>query len=139
MIAARRLSPLLRLVWATTALITVWCLGCSAFDPLLALLGGSSAPMMVCASDGAAPVAQGSAVAATASSAQTGTVAAASSPATHGDICGCQSCLAAQADRNGAQIPTQPASRLERAEPVVPASVTRSPLLPPPERLAYRA
>ena len=136
MIAARRFSPLLRLVWATTALVTVWCLGCSAFDPLLALLDGSNAPMTVCASDGAAPVAQGSVVGDTASSAQTSAFVVASSPAPHGDVCGCQSCLAAQSDRAHEQISAQSAPRIERAEPVVPASVTRSPLLPPPERLA---
>jgi hypothetical protein len=135
MTTARRLSPLLRLVWATTAIATVWCLGCSAFDPLFALLDGSSAPMMVCASDGAAPAAHGSAVAATGSSARTSTVAAASSLATHADACGCQSCLAAQSNKVEQQISGHPAPRVERIDPSAPASITRSPLLPPPERV----
>jgi hypothetical protein len=136
MIATRRLSPLLRLVWATTALVTVWCLGCSAFDPLLALLGGSSAPMMVCASDGAVPGPQGSAAATVSSSAPTGSIAAASSLTTHGDICGCQSCLAAHSDGVHEYAAAQLTPRVDRTDPTAPASVTRSPLLPPPERVA---
>ena len=134
MLTARRFSPFLRLVWAATALVTVWCLGCSAFDPLLALLGGSSGPMMVCASDGMAPATQGSTVATTSSIVETISVAPVSSPTTHGDICGCQSCLAAQSDRLAQQIAAQPTPRIERAEPTATASVTRAPLLPPPQR-----
>lgn len=136
MIAARRFSPFLRLVWATTALVTVWCLGCSAFDPLLAVLGGSSGPMMVCASDGVAPASQDSTVATTSSTVETISIAPVASPTTHGDVCGCQSCQAAQSDRLEQQIAAQPTPPVERAEPTAPASVTRSPLLPPPERVS---
>jgi hypothetical protein len=134
MTTTRRFSPFLRLVWATTALVTVWCLGCSAFDPLLALLGGSSGPMMVCASDGGAPAPQNPTVATTSSTVDTVSIAPVSSQATHGDVCGCQSCQAAQSDRLDQQIAAQPTPRIERAEPPAPASVTRTPLLPPPQR-----
>jgi hypothetical protein len=134
--ASRRFSPLLRLVWATTALVTVWCLGCSAFDPLLALLGGSSGPMMVCASDGVVSASQESTVATTSSTVETISVAPVSSPTTHGDVCGCQSCQAAESDRLQQQIAAEQTPRVERIEPTAPASVTRSPLLPPPQRVS---
>jgi hypothetical protein len=133
---ARRVSPLLRLVWATTALITVWCLGCSAFDPLFALLGGSSTPPMLCASEGGAAPDPGSAVAAASSNAPTSSVAATSSMTARGETCGCQSCFAPQAERSPAHARAQSTPRVDRVEPTTPASVTRSPLLPPPERVA---
>jgi len=50
-----RPSRLTRTLRSLTALVTVWCLGCGAFDPLIAsLFPGADGPMMVCASE--APV-----------------------------------------------------------------------------------
>src|SRR5262252_3802937 len=50
----RRPSPLIRLLLGLTVLATVWCLGCDAFDPLLAALFPDGGTTMVCASDGPA-------------------------------------------------------------------------------------
>jgi hypothetical protein len=86
--------------------------------------------MMVCASDNMTPTPNGS------SGAQASTIAVASSLPTNGGVCGCQSCLAAQPDPGSKQIAAQLTPRVDRAEPTVPASVTRSPVLPPPEHVA---
>jgi len=48
----RRPSHLTRAIRSLTAFLTVWCLGCSAFDQLVACLMPTAGPTMVCASDG---------------------------------------------------------------------------------------
>ena len=132
----RHLSVPLRLVWAATTLITVWCLGCTAFDPLLALLVGAKGPVMACASDGAMDATQGA-------SADTGTFAASDSalvaaPAVtgHSYVCGCQSCHAAHAAASVRATTPQPTPQAQGFEAVALASVERAPLLPPPEHIA---
>lgn len=133
-------SPLTRILRGLTALATVWCLGCSAFEPILAALhGGSAGSWMDCASDGSPERA--------ASARQAGeggyTLAVSNSavdadPSTQDFACQCQGCHAPSptatevaADRPA--MPTVPSN-----SPATLLSVVREPLVPPPQR-ALRA
>ena len=131
-----RLPACLRLVWAATALVTVWCLGCAAFDPLLHQLAGSGEGAMMCASDGGAPAPTGVATLGSRTGAPTATIAATPTAGSHGNICSCQSCHAAHTAPVDLASAAQPTPRAEGTEPTPPISVARSPLLPPPERSA---
>jgi hypothetical protein len=139
MLTARRRSPLVRLVWAAAALVTVWCLGCSAFDSLLAGLGGAGESVMTCGSDAGDTAPNGTLAATASTGGQSVSVASVSVTAPRGDACGCQSCVASQSRSVESQLAAQPTPRVERSRPIIPASVTRSPLLPPPERVTQRA
>ena len=126
----RRPSRLTCTLRSFTALVTVWCLGCNAFDPLIASLVSGGGPMMVCASEGPEtiqPVAQDY-------------VSVEAPPvdrdASDGATCGCESCNAPApaglvVGAPGQSLPHQPI-----AEAVVPPSVARTPLVPPPQRAA---
>jgi hypothetical protein len=50
----RRASTLLRTIRALTAIVTVWCVGCSGFDPLLDAVLGSGGSVMTCGTDAGA-------------------------------------------------------------------------------------
>lgn len=140
-------STLTRALRALVALVTVWCLGCSAFEPLLDhLVGVSGGVGMVCASDAGAgerlavPPAPSESNGAQAAglSAPSRTSVAAPSDAPAGQQayeCGCQSCHAVQLAIAGV-APSPPAApeRLQVLEPVTPSSVSREPLVPPPQR-----
>ena len=106
-----------------TGIITIWCLGCSAFDPIfdLALGGGRSA--MSCASE----------MSSASRDLGAGSVVSAEHSGARGNDCGCGSCHSAspQSIALAAQTPAAP-----RAEPVVltvAISVSRAPVAPPPE------
>ena len=129
-----RRSPSLRLIWAATTLITVWCLGCTAFDPLLAQFGGSAT--MACASVSSEQQPLGAAVSGISADMSASAVTAAPSAAATDIGCSCQSCHAAQSMPHEQRIVTQPTPRIDGPQPASPATVTRSPLLPPPERVA---
>lgn len=128
----RRPSRLIRLLLGLTALATAWCLGCDAFDPLLAALFPEGGATMVCASDGpaSASVAQagvggGSAVAAPASH-NGGTAAS----------CGCESCHAPVPTQLAVVVPAPSLPHQSVGEPGIPPSIDRTPLVPPPQRVA---
>jgi hypothetical protein len=117
------------------ALATMWCLGCSAFDPLLDHLAGvSAASGMVCESDGyGGPVTE-----------RVGGAAHAELPAVHvvpttdagsdgGYVCGCQSCHAASLAAYALSIEPLPAPSVPATEPIALLSVVREPLVPPPQ------
>ena len=141
-------STLTRALRALVALVTVWCLGCSAFEPLLDHLAGVSAGVgMVCASDGgaserldvspsSAESSGGAAAAALSSPSVTSIAAPTDAPAgQHAYECGCLSCHAVQLALAGV-APARPAhlERLQALEPGTPSSVSREPLVPPPQR-----
>ena len=131
----RRFSPTVRLLRATTALVTVWCLGCGAIDPLFAGLGSSGEMMMMCASEGDAPAAGDHTTSAAAFATHGAAVTAASIVARNCDACGCQSCYAPQTTLAKLPPATPSAPRAEDIEATPPVSLARAPLLPPPERI----
>ena len=124
------------MLYGLTALVTVWCLGCAAFDPLLdALLGSRPGMGMRCASDGGSDVP----TAATLNMAREDSLQVRADPSegseqTDGVVCGCQSCYApAPALLPVALDPLPPPAALV-FEPSAPASIEREPLVPPPQR-----
>ena len=132
----RRFSRLGRVLHALTALVTVWCLGCAAFDPLLdGLLGSRVGTGMLCASDSLRDVP----TAATLDLAREDGAQAVAAPAEGsvpraGVVCGCQSCYAtAPVLLAVAPDPLLPPSA-PLFEPSLPTSIEREPLVPPPQR-----
>jgi hypothetical protein len=127
----RRPSPLLRATRALTALITVWCLGCTGYEPLLStLLGESAGGMMACgsvmgtaAADAVSPAGHGTNQAAVSDAAQSN----------HSFDCGCGSCHAAAPTQPIGRAPSSLPLALAQHEPSEPASLSRAPLLPPPQ------
>jgi len=125
-----RRSRLTRTLGCLTALLTVWCLGCSAFDPLIASLFPESGRMMVCAGD--APV---SAIQTATQDEQAASIAAADSDG-DGAACDCGSCYAPAPAALAVASPPGPLPQQPAAEPGLPPSFERAPLVPPPQRSA---
>ncbi|HVT40297.1 MAG TPA: hypothetical protein VHE78_14745 [Gemmatimonadaceae bacterium] len=130
----RRVSPALRAGRALTALVTVWCLGCAGFEPLLnALLGSNAGSRMACTSEAGRADEQ---------SAMDGSdlpmhSAAVSPPADdhRGFDCGCgQSCQATSLASQAIAPRTDPTPRVAANDVKQPPSVVRTPLPPPPEQ-----
>src|SRR4051794_11193270 len=84
----RHPSRSIRLLRGFTALVTVWCLGCSAFDPLIASLFHGGGPRMMRAGEGSATVQS-----ATQDYASVGNLAT-ERHVSDGTDCGCGSCNA---------------------------------------------
>jgi hypothetical protein len=131
-----RSSPLLRIGRAVTALVTVWCLGCSSFEPLLdSLLGAEGTGMMSCASE---QMAQPSAGEPTVAS--TGTPAGSPTldlpPAGSRFSCACTSCQAPTPQAPIVAAVAEPMPGIEPSTLTTPLSVTRAPIAPPPEATA---
>jgi hypothetical protein len=130
----RRPSSLLRAIRAMTAVITVWCVGCTGFEPLLDAAFGSGASVMTCGSDGAPMGAAMSPASADGSRGQA-TVAAAATEH-HGFDCGCGSCHSAAPTVWAFQPTPQVAPAKAFGRLGMLASIVRAPLLPPPQRTA---
>ena len=129
-----------RALRALTALITVWCLGCSSFEPLLAGLLGSAGPGMVCASEGGSESAKspGTDVAGDrGSAASIGTSEEGAS--LRGFACDCQGCYAPSPVLPTVALDPLPAPSQPLTEPATPSSVEREPLVPPPQPALARA
>jgi hypothetical protein len=128
----RRPSRLIRFLLGLTAFATVWCLGCSAFDPLIAALFPGAGATMVCASEGPASSAMVQPDASGAS--------AVVSPASHDGggaaSCGCESCHAPSPTQFAAVAPAPVLPHQPLGDPGIPPSVDRTPLVPPPQRAA---
>ncbi|MES2179907.1 MAG: hypothetical protein V4550_18745 [Gemmatimonadota bacterium] len=126
----RSRSLVARLTALCTALVTVWCLGCSAYGSLFVVFGGEGMP---CATRGEMAGMQQSSASTSATDAGTRSVRAAAVE-TAGDIgCGCQSCTAATPS---AQLVTVAASVLPLSLVASPTSLSHAapePLLPPPQ------
>ena len=125
----RRRSPVTRALVSLTALVTVWCLGCSAFDPLIARLISGDRPMMVCASEAPASV-QSTA------SENPSVSAPADRDASDGATCGCASCTAPAPTGFAVAGPAQALPQQPTTDAGSPTSVVRTPLVPPPQRAA---
>jgi hypothetical protein len=130
----RTVSPALRVGRALTALITVWCLGCSGFEPIVdSLLGLGAAPGMVCASE---MDATGTMSAMDSAEVPLHATVSAPSDGHRRFDCGCaQSCQSASPTRASSLPHVDPALRVAAANLPQPPSVVRVPLLPPPQRL----
>jgi len=128
-----RPSHLTRAIRCFTALLTVWCLGCSAFDELLACLVPGAGPTMVCASEGttvsgtlqAGTERQGSAIMATADQDTGGAT-----------DCDCGSCHAPAPTQLVIANPNPPLHHQPADGPGIAPTTTKAPLVPPPQRVA---
>jgi len=125
-----------RVLMVLTSLVTVWCLECSAFEPLLAALLGARSGVMACGSmqaDGAPGGAAGVAEAGSAGA----TTAHVSEPGHQREAfdCGCGgSCHAPNATASAvASVRVLPPT-IAAIDAIQPVSADRAPLLPPPER-----
>lgn len=126
---------------ATRALIaplTVWCLGCSGFEPMVdALMGNAPGSGMVCGtSDRGEDDTATMATAASPQAAGPGVVSVGAA-AHRGFDCGCgQSCHGVSViDRRDAPRMSPP-PRVATVDAPQPSSVARTPLVPPPQRTA---
>jgi hypothetical protein len=135
----RQPSIALRVLRSLVVLVTVWCTGCSGFEPVLEATLGRSNTGMLCASEEQGLSAETEVPAAGAASVGSRTTAAAisalpMSSTEQGFSCGCASCHSVTlASWSFTPIP------LAALPPVVATqsawvSVGRVPLLPPPER-----
>jgi len=129
----RRPSHLTRAMRSLTAFLTVWCLGCSAFDQLVACLMPTAGPTMVCASDGTR--ADGTVRAGTEGH-TSAVMAAAHEGSVTGADCDCGSCHAPAPTQLVIASPNPPVSDQPAADPGVAPNTTRTPLVPPPQRVA---
>lgn len=124
---------LLRSTRALVGLVTIWCLGCASFEPLLAsLLGGSASTLMSCDLE----IQAGSVATSGATDAHSiGTV----SPTTQSRSfdCGCGgACHAPSPASKAPATSVSPLARIAQFEPSAPLSVVRIPLVPPPKLAA---
>lgn len=137
----RNRAPVTRLFGALTALVTVWCLGCSAFEPLVEhLLGGGSG--MMCASESgvgmsdemrATPAGSEALPSAGPQDHVPSTVSAAQDHGGRGFSCGCQSCTSASPTTVAFVAPELAAPRAHAWRPATQLDVPREPLVPPPQ------
>jgi hypothetical protein len=128
----RRPSHLTRAIRCFTALLTVWCLGCSAFDELLACLVPGSGPTMVCASEGTT---SGGTVQAGAER-QASAITAAADESSPGADCDCGSCHAPAPTQLGIASGKLTLSGQPADDPGIGPTTTRAPLVPPPQQVA---
>jgi len=124
-----RPSPLTRVLRSLTALVAVWCLGCNAFDPLIAgLFPGAARGMMVCASEAPA-----TGVALQDTEGRLTSVRAFADHSDRGASCDCGSCYAPAPSPLAFALPPSPVPQRPAPEPTVPPSVARAPLVPAPQ------
>jgi len=128
-------SPLTRALRTLTALITVWCLGCSSFEPLLArLLGSAAGPGMVCASEVGTEGAMRPSASAAAKDVSTVSVGASDeATSARGFACDCQGCYAPSPALPAVALDPLAAPGQSHSDPTAPLSIEREPLVPPPQ------
>ena len=113
---------------ALTALITVWCLGCSAYEPLLdSLLASGAATGMSCGSEMGAKNDLASAGQSSAS------VSSPPAAAQAGYSCDCGSCQSETPQSWSIATATVRIPSAIEAAVVELTSITRAPIAPPPE------
>jgi hypothetical protein len=122
----RRPSILIRALRAATAVVTLWCLGCSGFEPLLDAALGAESTVMSCGADA------GAMAASTDGASHHATVSAAAD-SHHGFDCGCGSCHSASPSTFALSSAQHLAPTTAFARIIALVSVVRTPLLPPPQ------
>ena len=133
----RQPSLSLRVLRGLVVLVTIWCTGCSSFEPLLDAALGRSEAGMVCASEMSEAAGMGRMSASTEveSGRSRPAVSALDTSAQQGFTCGCTSCqTVAPGTWSFALLPAPVLPPVVTAEPAL-VSVGRVPLLPPPERI----
>lgn len=133
----RQPSLSIRVLRGLVVLVTVWCTGCSGFEPLLDAALGRSEAGMVCTSEMRAAAEMGRMSASTAvdGGQSRPVISGLSTSAQQGFSCGCMSCqTVAPGTWSFALLPAPPVPPVATAEPAL-VSVGRVPLLPPPERI----
>ncbi len=133
----RQPSLSLRILRGLVVLVTVWCTGCSGFEPLLDAALGQNQAGMVCASEQGTATEMGHMAASSAGGqALPGVSALPASAGQQGFTCGCMSCqTVAPAAWSFALLPPPVLPPIVTTESSL-VSVSRVPLLPPPERTA---
>jgi hypothetical protein len=118
-------------------LVTIWCTGCSGFEPVLDAALGRSGMGMDCGSLDSAPSNEARSTEATVAArpdAATSISRLAMSTTERGFSCGCGSCHAVTlASWSFSPLPARAISLVDTSELAL-VSVGRVPLLPPPER-----
>jgi hypothetical protein len=115
-------------------MMTVWCLGCSAYQPVLAAVLGLPTSV-VCSDD--MPVASQALAGETASEASAVSDLKTPESDSEPDVtCGCQSCSAPVAGQDAPVIAAAPFVAPADATPQQPASIVSEPRDPPPQRLS---
>jgi len=134
--AQRMPSALIRAPSALTALLTAWCLGCSAFEPLLYALNASSAARdMACPSD--VPDRESSTGAGAAAGDDGMVQDAASLIDAEGQrslVCGCEFCAAVSLRVFAFPFVSHPAPHVSDSDAPALVGIERTPLVPPPLR-----
>jgi hypothetical protein len=126
-------SRVTRMLRCITGLLMVWCLGCSAYDPLIAaLVPALDGRVMVCAADEPAEMAS----VVTAADGIERAIGAPSDQQGESDAtCGCDSCHAPAVALHAVVMPPAALPHQPSSEPGIPPSVDRTPLVPPPQRV----
>jgi hypothetical protein len=110
--------------------LAVWCLGCSAYEPLLGALLGLTPNVIVCADE---PMPDsGSAVT---TSEETGVVGTTlQEPDSDRElVCGCPSCIAPHRAFGTGDVASVTAHAPIGLAPKLPTSIATEPLVPPPQ------
>ena len=123
------LHPSVRFMRVGIALVTVWCLGCGAFEPLVAGLTRTESIGMNCGSEEIA----GSAATGSVPSEHALTVKALEQRESGNYSCGCDSCYSTSPVTISIALASLSAPEAIPATPAFPESVSRAPLHPPPQ------
>lgn len=137
--SASPLRALTRLTRVSVSLVTVWCLGCGAFEPLVANLTGATTSGMNCGSEQAAASPLGEVDSAAGAegtgSSQVQTVLAVDRHE-QGYSCGCESCCSVSPTRISLAVPDATAPEAIQETVAFFESTKREPLVPPPQVLS---
>lgn len=128
-----RPSLTVRLTRALVGLVTVWCLGCSSYEPLFQSLIGMNVGQMICGSDMGGMTATEPAASAV-SDMSSIPLAITGQTDSHGIDCGCGGSCHAPSPMHAVRVARSTPVPTAAPSPVIElASVSRTPLLPPPE------
>jgi hypothetical protein len=130
-----RVTPLLRATRALVGLVTIWCLGCTGYEPLMDRMLGSDGGAMTCGSVLESPASTDASPSSVSEPTHTaGQIALSAQPTHRGFECGCGgSCHATSPTPLTAHVAHPVVHGVAQRQPSEPASVSRVPLLPPPE------
>jgi hypothetical protein len=137
--SASLLHALTRLTRVSVALVTVWCLGCGAFEPLVASLTRATTNGMNCGSEQTAgsPLKVGSAKASEGIGlSQVQTIVGVDRHEQGGYSCACESCYSVSPITISLELqPAAPPQAIPQRVAFL-ESVKREPLVPPPQVLS---
>lgn len=131
-----------RLAYALTVLLTVWCLGCEAYEPLLAGLIGDRLPMPaqgMMMTERATGALDTAAIGGTESASQLSTAALYGQGERSGLACGCQSCFVSSMPQTVTILSLVPFYPTPGFTPADVITVSHQPLVPPPQLGLARA